>query len=385
MRLCEPRSTVNAEEYFPGIWATNVVDGALYGIPWYVDTRVMFYRRDLLKKAGYDHPPATWAEWVEAMRRVKALGGVTEYGALLPLDEWVQPVVFGLQEGAPLLSDGGRWGNFEDPRFREAFTFYVGLFKGGLAPALANTQISNVYQEFERGRFVFYITGPWNIGEFRRRLPASMQGDWSTAQLPGPDGPASRVSMAGGSSIVLFRASHNKKVAWRFAEYLSEPEQQLRFYSLTGDLPARTEAWDAPLLADDSAARAFKEQLAHAVPLPQVPEWEQIAQSVAQYAEQAARGRMSVNGALAALDHDVNDILAKRRWMLGQAASDSAQSGDGASAMSKPHHRAAASVGGVGVRSAGVDPYRGLLRAAGGGVTGAEPHRLRYLRHREPA
>ena len=34
--------------YFAGIWDTNVVDGMPYGIPWYVDTRVLFYRRDLL-------------------------------------------------------------------------------------------------------------------------------------------------------------------------------------------------------------------------------------------------------------------------------------------------------------------------------------------------
>ena len=29
---------------FRGIWDTNVVDGALYGVPWYVDTRLLFYR-----------------------------------------------------------------------------------------------------------------------------------------------------------------------------------------------------------------------------------------------------------------------------------------------------------------------------------------------------
>ncbi len=36
--------------YFPGIWDTNVIDGVLYGVPWYVDTRVLFYRSDLLAR-----------------------------------------------------------------------------------------------------------------------------------------------------------------------------------------------------------------------------------------------------------------------------------------------------------------------------------------------
>ena len=39
--------------YFPGIWETNRIDSVLYGIPWYVDTRVLFYRKDLLARAGY--------------------------------------------------------------------------------------------------------------------------------------------------------------------------------------------------------------------------------------------------------------------------------------------------------------------------------------------
>ncbi|MGI8508558.1 MAG: sugar ABC transporter substrate-binding protein [Gemmatimonadaceae bacterium] len=314
--LIASSSTVVPAAYFHGIWETNVVDGHPYGIPWYVDTRVMFYRRDLLRRAGISEVPTNWGQWRDALRRVKALGPPTEFGVLMPLDEWTQPVIFGLQMGAPLLSGGGRWGDFRDPRFRDAFQFYVDLFKSGLAPAVANSQISNVYQEFARGRFAFYITGPWNIGEFRRRLPPGTQDEWSTAPLPGPTGSASGVSIAGGASLVVFSASPHKAAAWRFIEFLSEPAQQVRFYTLTGDLPARTESCRAPVLANDVVAHAFAEQLTRAVPLPKVPEWEQIAQEVAQYAEQAARGRMSVDVALTRLDGDVNEILAKRRWVL---------------------------------------------------------------------
>src|SRR5690606_15617144 len=55
------RSAVIREaDVFPGIWDTNVVDGRLYGVPWYVDTRVLFYRTDILAEAGYDSIPPTW-------------------------------------------------------------------------------------------------------------------------------------------------------------------------------------------------------------------------------------------------------------------------------------------------------------------------------------
>jgi multiple sugar transport system substrate-binding protein len=302
--------------FFPGIWDTNVVGGKTYGIPWYVDTRVLFYRTDLLKAAGYDSVPSTWAGWTEAMRRIKLRMGPRQYPILLPTNEWTYPVAFGLQAGAPLLRDGGRYGDFRDPRFRHAFEFYVGLFRQNLAPSVANTQISNLYQEFERGNIAMYITGPWNIGEFSHRLPPEMQDRWATAPLPGPDGPG--LSLAGGASLVMFRSTRHPREAWMLMEFLSRPSQQLRFYHLTGDLPARREAWADTSLADNRHARAFRIQLERVAATPKVPEWEQIATRVADYSEAAVRSSMTVDRALAALDGDVDGLLEKRRWMMGR-------------------------------------------------------------------
>jgi len=316
-RADQSRSLARSD-FFPGIWSTNVVDSVTYGVPWYVDTRVLFYRADLLRAAGYDSVPVTWEGWRTAMVRMKARMGPRQYPILLPTNEWPPPIILGLQTGAPLLRDGGMYGWFEDPRFRRAFDFYVGLFRDGLAPKVSGAEVSNLYQEFARGNIAMYITGPWNIGEFRDRLPADAQTTWMTAPLPGPDGPG--VSMAGGSSLVIFRGSTRKAESWRLIEYLSRPDVQLRFYALTGDLPARRQSWDDAMLADNRYARAFRDQLERVVPLPQVPEWEQIATKVFEYGEQAARGRMSVDAVLSALDRDVSGLLEKRRWMAEQAA-----------------------------------------------------------------
>jgi multiple sugar transport system substrate-binding protein len=309
-------SDVPRPDYFPGIWSTNVVDSATYGIPWYVDTRVIFYRSDLLAKAGYPQMPTTWADWRAAMEKIKSQMSARQYPLLIPVSEWPPPVIFGLQEGSPLLRDNGRYGAFSQPPFRKAFEFYVGLFHDGLAPALSGTEISNLYQEFERGNIAMYISGPWQIGEFTNRLPKSLQASWMTAPLPGVSGPG--VSLAGGASLSLFRSSAHKQQAWALMEYLSRPEVQLRFYTLTGDLPARRESWRDTTLANNRYARAFREQLDRVVPTPQVPEWEQIATKVLEHGEQAVRGRQSVDQTLTALDHDVDGLLEKRRFLMSQ-------------------------------------------------------------------
>lgn len=312
-------SAVRVESYFPGIWDTNVIDGEPYGVPWYVDTRILFYRRDLLARAGYDSIPGSWSEWTRSMEAVKRRVGSDRYAIFLPANEWTQPMILGLQAGSPMLADDATRGDFSGPEFRRAFHFYIDLFRRRLAPPVANTEIANLYQEFERGYFAMYITGPWNLGEFRRRLAPEHQNIWCTAPLPGPSGRPTGLSMAGGSSLVLFRDSRHPQEAWRLIEFLSRPEQQLRFYRLTGDLPARREAWSDSSLSSDPCVRAFGEQLTHVAPWPKVPEWEQIANRLQDYAERAIRGAMPPDTALARLDRDVDLMLAKRRWLIERA------------------------------------------------------------------
>lgn len=314
-------AVVRPDDYFPGIWETNVIDGVLRGVPWYVDTRLVFYRTDLLRDAGVPELPRSWSGWRAAMEAVKRRGGEGRFGILLPTNEWAQPVTLAVAAGAGLLSDGGRHGAFRAPEFRRAAEFFVGLYRDGLAPPLANTQVANLYQQMAAGDFAMYVTGPWNLGEFRRRLPESLQGSWTTAPLPAPDGlPWPGVSLAGGSSLVVFRSSPRKDAAWKVIEFLSEPGTQKRFRELCGDLPARRSAWDDPVLAGDARTAAFRLQLEHVRATPKVPEWEQIAAKVWERLEPVARGVKGLDASLEALDGDVETILEKRRWLLDRRA-----------------------------------------------------------------
>ena len=308
-------ATVKPDAFFRGIWDTNVVDDTTFGIPWYVDTRVIFYRRDLLKQAGYDSIPSTWAGWRASMVKVKTLLGPDHYAIFLPTNEWAQPIVLGMQAGSSLLKDGGRYGAFSDPAFRRAFDFYLSLFRDGLAPVAGTNDVANVYQEFARGYFAMWITGPWNVGEMKNRLPAELQGAWATAPLPGPTGDSSGVSLAGGSSIVVFRGSAHKREAWALVEFLARPEIQRRFSQLSGDLPASIAAWRDSTLAGDPHFSAFYTQLQRVEPLPKVPEVEIISSRLIETAESSIRGNVPPERALAALDRAVNGILEKRRWL----------------------------------------------------------------------
>ncbi|KAK6024701.1 histidine acid phosphatase [Ostertagia ostertagi] len=183
-------------DYFDGIWATNAPNGQRVGLPWYVDTRLMFVRHDLLAQAGVPRVPQSWDEWRSALARLRQHGMATPL--LLPTNEFEPLLALALQQPSEVLRDGGRFGNFSSPDFRRALGFYAERFQRGEAPGLTNNQVANLWQEFGRGTFAFYISGPWNIGEFKRRLPAELSDAWSTAELPGPAGLALAATARGG-------------------------------------------------------------------------------------------------------------------------------------------------------------------------------------------
>ena len=94
----------------------------------------------------------------------------------------------------------------------------------------------------------------------------------------------------------------------------------MRFWRLTGDLPARREAWADTALTADARTRAFGDQLLRTAPCPMVPEWEEIATRVWEQSDRAIRGAVTADSALAELDRIVDQMLEKRRWLAQRKA-----------------------------------------------------------------
>jgi multiple sugar transport system substrate-binding protein len=310
--------SIAPDDFFSGSWGANEFSGHTYGVPWYVDTRLLFFRTDLLHEAGFEEPPRTWDEWLAMLRAIQRQGrpgpGSEPRAALfLRLDEPELLLALGLQQ-APLLRAGDRFGNFRSAGFVRALEFYASLAQVGLLEAQGSSQVANLWDDFARGAFVFYIGGPWQLGELGRRLPTPLRDSWNTAQLPGRDGPGA--SLALGTSLVMFEGSPRRQEAWQLIQYLSRPDVQRRFYELTGDLPPRRSSWEGSDLAAQRGAAAYRAQLEQMYPLPAVPEWERIKGAVITLEERTAHGVLTPELAAAELDRRTDRILEKRRWIL---------------------------------------------------------------------
>lgn len=309
-----------AADQFPAVLDTNRIGGRLMAVPWYVDTRLQFVRTDLVARAGYDALPTDWAGWKAALHAVKRVSGDGNFAILLPINEFEQLLTFALQQPEPLLRDDGTRGNFRSAGFKAALAFYKSLFDEGLAPLASSTQISNVWNEFQRGFFTVYLSGPWTVGDLKTRAGAGFAGKWGTAAMPGPDGPGA--SAPGGSSLVVFKGTRDPAAAWALVRHLSDAGVQASFNRIAGDLPARPSAWASAGLDGDPLMAPFGRQLARARAVPKVPEWERIVSEMQLVAEQCVRGHLTIDAAAAEIDARADRLLEKRRWMVarGRAA-----------------------------------------------------------------
>ncbi len=308
--------TVRPDEYFSGIWETNRIGKKVYGIPWYVDTRALFYRNDLLSAAGMNHPPRNWDDLLEAAKLLTAystkMNGRRCYGIYFPVNPGLEfdEIFFAWQNGGTILKDDDCYSNVTSPSDSEAFDYYVQFFRLGYAPTETNAT-TNLYQAFASGFIDMFISGPWNMNELRNRVPY-LNGKWTVAPLPMNQ---NRAANAGGSSLVIFRDSKVKSEAWKLIEFLSRPDVQLKFYKATFDLPAVKSTWKDSTLLGNRMVSAFYEQLESARPFPRIPEWEQVTGKMGQWIETVVWGRNTLGRALEGMDRDINRVLEKRRWL----------------------------------------------------------------------
>ena len=317
--MIEQSPDLNKDDFFPSSLATAVWNNTTYAVPWYVDVRVVFYRSDILEEAGWDHYPETWEELERMAAKVTRDldgDGQTDQHAInvSGRDEaLILPFIWGA--GGSVLDDTNTRVIIDSPETREALAFYQSLFKRGFTTKAESGQIDQ-FQAFRDGYFLSWITGPWMVGEYERRLP-DLEGKWKVAMVPGKK---TRSSFLGGSNLAIFRQSKNPGLAWAFIEYLSRPDVQMKWYQITGDLPSVRQAWDDPSLSKSPTWSVFRSQLEKARAVPAVECWEAMAEEIKNEMENLVLGGTPPGRIAEKLQKSLERIMDGRRSGEGNLA-----------------------------------------------------------------
>jgi multiple sugar transport system substrate-binding protein len=243
----------------------TAVGGKVVSVPWISDTRVLFYRSDILKAAGIGQPPSTWDE-LRADAKVLAARGSGQYGYYIPQWDSPLPVEMTWDFGGDIVGADGKV-NFDTPAFRKAVDLYTGLYADKSVPT--NSDFDQT-QGFVSGTAPMLVSGPYLAAAIKDAAP-ELDGKWSVAQLPKG---TTNTSLLAGSNMAVWAKSAHKDAALALLDFLSQPDTQVAWYQLNGDLPTVKAALADSALTSDPLVSVYAAQLANAKIVPLVPNWD---------------------------------------------------------------------------------------------------------------
>ena len=299
-----PTDLIDSSAFFEGAWGTTDVDGTSFGVPWYTETRQIYYRKDLAEKAGVT-PGDDW-NWDEFKAFTKAMqteGGAKWGISLQPGGQgsWQTYMPFAWQQGAELVE--GEEFTFNTPPMQEALDFYASFFTEKISPTdLAEGGLETGFINGDIGSFV---SGPWHMGILRDQGGPEFEDKWAIAGMPTEE---AGTSFAGGGDLVVFKDSKNRDTAWKFVDFLTQEPQQLKLYELVGSLPAVESTWESGELSTDPLLKSFGDQLQDAKSSPAIATWEEVAAPLDDAIEQVSLGESDPETALATAEEKANAI-----------------------------------------------------------------------------
>lgn len=239
--------------------------GKVYGIPWYSETRVLFYHKDLLDKAGVK-PPTTWAEWMEAARK---LTSGDQYGLGLavegtwPGQMWIP---LGVSNGGRVIDKTGKIVS-DGPQMREALQFVTDLVKNKVVPAATPTYKNNdVVQLF----LLKKVAMMWYNGDLLQAIeqtnPNLRRTVGAVLTPVNKPGQTSR-SFLGGFGLFVFAKSANPAGGLAFLNWLYDKGWYTQYVASTSAsaLPLVKATANADFYRQDELLRTLVAQLSTAI------------------------------------------------------------------------------------------------------------------------
>lgn len=250
-----------------------------YAAPWFIDTRALFYRKDICEAAGVD--PATdfetWDKFKAALTKIK--NTKFEGNDVTPLimpgkNDWnvihnFAPWIWGA--GGDFIADDNKTSIVNSDAAYQGVKFYTELATEGLMSSAALEKNSaEVEAIFNDGGAATIFTGAYEIATLRREQPELAE---KVGTAPFPAGPSGRYAFFGGSGLSVFKSSKNKDAAYRVLEYLMSTEAQVAYQKLCGNLPTVNAAFDTDFISQEPMREAFKTQLEFGKAYPSVAGW----------------------------------------------------------------------------------------------------------------
>ncbi len=286
-------------------------DGRLWAVPYTSNAGLLYYRKDILAGA-HAAPPRTWAQLASLASTLAPPHHMYGYAGQYKLYEGLT-VNFAeavQSAGGGILSGDGKRVILNSPQAREGLGFLVRGFSAGWIPKAALSWDENrASAVFESGKLLFMRNWPLAYGLASRPGNTNqVAGKFSVVPLPGPHGRGS--SSLGGGDLAISAFSRHQQTALRFIQYLTSLTSE-RQILVQGSLPP---VW-VRLYADRALIKRFpylpvlRQAILSAKPRPKSTDYNQLSLAISSSVYQALRLKKAVNGTIANLSAQLNNII----------------------------------------------------------------------------
>jgi multiple sugar transport system substrate-binding protein len=284
----------------PGAWTTVEYDGKRYGMPWILDTKYLFYNKEILEKAGIKSPPKTWAEVTEQAKTIKDKGllatpiawswsqaeaAICDYTTLVS--------AYGgsfLKDGKPVFQSGGGL---------DALNYMVDSYKSGLTnPNSKEFLEEDVRRVFQNGEAAFALNWTYMYNMANDPKDSKVAGKVGVVPAPGVEGKSTVSAVNGSMGLGITTTSKHPDEAWKYISFMTSQATQNQYAKLS--LPIWASSYDDPAVSkgQEELIAAAKVSLAAMYPRPTTPKYQELSTGLQQAIQEALLGQAAPEDAL---------------------------------------------------------------------------------------
>lgn len=279
--------------------------GKYYAAPWVVDTRVLFYNKDLMQKAGIEtSAPATFTKMLEYANLINDGNSIYGFGAngsdphrlykkIVPMFWTFGGDIFD-SKGKPVINSQANI---------EALQMYIDLSHVGMIETQRQLDAA-----FAQGKIGFWFSGAWLIDKIKNENPSL---NYGISPIPGKiNSPG--VSFAGGEYLAVSVNSKKKSLAEKFVQFLTDGSNSLKICKKINEagFPADKRFFKDSYFASNPSKSVFASQLANSKMTPVHPQWLDIEAIIENAVVQAIYGKADARTALDNAQYEINMLLA---------------------------------------------------------------------------
>jgi len=306
-----PQSQFPLGDFLKPAVDTAMYQGRLYAVPDYSNADLLYYRKDILAKAG-KQPPKTWAQLQQLAETVAPRYGLYGYaGTFAPYEGLTVNFAEAVQSaGGSILSQEGTKVTVDSAKALQGLDFLVNGFRQGWIPKVTLSYEEESSQDaFAAGKFLFLNNWPDVYAALS--VPSkqnTVYGKFGVAALPGPDGPGS--SSLGGANLAISAYSQHQLTALNFIKYMTNLDNERQMLEQGSFPPVWTQLYtDKSLVRDHPYLPVLEEAIDSAQPRPAITNYDQASLAISSTVYEALTRQKEPQQALSEMAGQLTQII----------------------------------------------------------------------------